>query len=99
MRKEKITLVGSSLGGILCDLACGETRRPGSVDQSRRSDPHVGLRAYLGPQQAFSRGERYELTERAPSPMEGTLREQSSPRALTSSSSKPETKCSITGQR
>ena len=26
-------------------------------------DPHVGLRAYLGPQQAFHGGERYELTE------------------------------------
>jgi len=61
-RKEKITLVGSSLGGFYATwLAEKHDVRAALINPA--IDPHVGLSAYLGPQQAFHGGERYELTE------------------------------------
>ena len=61
-REEKITLVGSSLGGFYATwLAEKHDVRAALINPA--IDPHEGLRAYLGPQQAFHGGERYELTE------------------------------------
>ncbi len=60
--KEKITLVGSSLGGFYATWLA-EKHDVRAVLINPAIDPHVGLRAYLGPQQAFHGGERYELTE------------------------------------
>jgi len=39
----------------------------------------VGLRAYLGPQQAFHGGERYQLDRGAPSPMERAIPDEVHP--------------------
>jgi len=44
-------------------------------------DPHVSLRAYVGPQRAFHGG-RARAHRRAPAAMEGSLSEESAPRAL-----------------
>lgn len=60
--KEKITLVGSSLGGFYATWLA-EKHSVRAVLINPAIDPHVGLRAYLGPQQAFHGGEPYELTE------------------------------------
>jgi predicted esterase YcpF (UPF0227 family) len=60
--KEKITLVGSSLGGFYATWLA-EKHGVRAVLINPAIDPHVGLRAYLGPQQAFQGGERYELTQ------------------------------------
>jgi uncharacterized protein len=60
--KEKITLVGSSLGGFYATWLA-EKHDVRAVLINPAIDPHVGLRAYLGPQQAPHGGERYELTE------------------------------------
>ena len=60
--KEKITLVGSSLGGFYATWLA-EKHNLRAVLINPAIDPHVGLRAYLGPQQAFYGGESYELTE------------------------------------
>jgi predicted esterase YcpF (UPF0227 family) len=60
--KERITLVGSSLGGFYATWLA-EKHKVRAVLMNPAIDPHVGLRAYLGPQQAFHGGERYELTE------------------------------------
>jgi predicted esterase YcpF (UPF0227 family) len=60
--QEKITLVGSSLGGFYATWLA-EKHNLRAVLINPAVDPHVGLRAYLGPQQAFHGGERYELTE------------------------------------
>jgi predicted esterase YcpF (UPF0227 family) len=60
--KEKITLVGSSLGGFYATWLA-EKHCVRAVLINPAIDPHVGLRAYLGLQQAFYEGERYELTE------------------------------------
>ncbi len=59
---EKITLVGSSLGGFYATWLA-EKHNLRAVLINPAIDPHVGLRAYLGPQQTFHGGERYELTE------------------------------------
>jgi predicted esterase YcpF (UPF0227 family) len=60
--KEKITLVGSSLGGFYATWLA-EKHDVRAVLINPAIDPHVGLRAYLGPQQGFHGGEAYELTE------------------------------------
>jgi len=60
--REKITLVGSSLGGFYATWLA-EKHNLRAVLINPAIDPHVGLRAYLGPQQAFYGGESYELTE------------------------------------
>jgi len=60
--EKKITLVGSSLGGFYATWLA-EKHGLRAVLINPAVDPHVGLRAYLGPQQAFHGGESYELTE------------------------------------
>ena len=61
--KEKITLVGSSLGGFYATWLA-EKHSVRAVLINPAIDPHLGLRAYLGPQQAYRGGdENYELTE------------------------------------
>jgi len=60
--KEKITLAGSSLGGFYATWLA-EKHSVRAVLINPAIDPHVGLRAYLGPQRAFHGGESYELTE------------------------------------
>ena len=62
VRREQITLVGSSLGGFYATWLA-EKHGVRAVLINPAIEPHVGLRAYLGPQQAFHGGERYELTE------------------------------------
>ena len=55
-------LVGSSLGGYYATwLAEKHDLKAALVNPA--IEPHVGLRAYLGPQQNLYTGERYELTE------------------------------------
>jgi predicted esterase YcpF (UPF0227 family) len=60
--KGKITLVGSSLGGFYATWLA-EKHALRAVLINPAVDPHLGLRAYLGPQQNFHGGESYELTE------------------------------------
>jgi predicted esterase YcpF (UPF0227 family) len=60
--KEKITLAGSSLGGFYATWLA-EKHKLRAVLINPAIDPHVGLRAYLGPQHPFHGGEPYELTE------------------------------------
>ena len=60
--KEKITLVGSSLGGFYATWLA-EKHDVRAVLINPAIDPHAGLRAYLGPQHGFHGGEAYELTE------------------------------------
>ena len=54
--------VGSSLGGYYATWAV-EQGRGRAVLINPAIDPHVGLRAYLGPQKNLFTGEPYELTE------------------------------------
>lgn len=59
---DKITLVGSSLGGFYATwLAEKHVLRAVLINPA--IDPHVDLRPYLGPQPALPGGESYELTE------------------------------------
>jgi len=55
-------LIGSSLGGFYATWLA-ETHALKAVLINPAIEPHVGLRAYLGPQQNVYTGERYELTE------------------------------------
>jgi predicted esterase YcpF (UPF0227 family) len=57
-----ICLVGSSLGGFYA-THLAEKHALRAVLINPAIDPHVGLRAYLGPQQNLHSGEPYELTE------------------------------------
>lgn len=59
---NRITLVGSSLGGFYATWLA-EKHGLRAVLINPAIDPHVGLRKYLGPQQSYHGGERYELTE------------------------------------
>lgn len=56
-------LVGSSLGGLYA-TCLAEKRGVRAVLVNPAIDPHVGLRAYLGPQRNLHTGEPYELTEK-----------------------------------
>ncbi len=57
-----VCLVGSSLGGFYAtDLAEKHGLRAVLINPA--IEPHVGLRAYLGPQKNLHTGEPYELTE------------------------------------
>jgi predicted esterase YcpF (UPF0227 family) len=59
--KEKITLVGSSLGGFYATwLAEKHGKRAVLINPA--VTPHIGLRAYLGAQQS-SNGDQYELSD------------------------------------
>jgi predicted esterase YcpF (UPF0227 family) len=60
--KERITLVGSSLGGFYATWLAEKHGGP-AVLINPAIRPHLGLRAYLGPQQGYHGGEAYELTE------------------------------------
>ena len=55
-------LVGSSLGGFYATWLA-ETYALKAVLINPAIEPHVGLRAYLGPQQNLYTGERYRLNE------------------------------------
>jgi uncharacterized protein len=57
-----VTLVGSSLGGFYA-TCLAERHALRAVLINPAVDPHVGLRAWLGPQQNLYSGERYDLTE------------------------------------
>lgn len=60
--QEKITLVGSSLGGFYASWLA-EKHALRAVLINPAIDPHVGLRTYLGPQQGPHGREAWELTE------------------------------------
>jgi len=62
IRAHKVTLIGSSLGGFYATWLA-EKRDLRAVLINPAIDPHVGLRAFLGPQQAYHGGKSYELTE------------------------------------
>jgi uncharacterized protein len=60
--RDKVTLVGSSLGGFYATWLA-EKHNLRAVLINPAIEPHVGLRAYLGPQHPFGGAEHYELTE------------------------------------
>ena len=62
LQGKEVTLIGSSLGGFYATWLA-EKRDLRAVLINPAIDPHVGLRAFLGPQQLYHCGERYELTE------------------------------------
>src|SRR5262245_50535446 len=55
-------LLGSSLGGFYATYLA-EKHGLRAVLINPAIDPHIGLRAYLGPQTPYHGGEPYELTE------------------------------------
>jgi hypothetical protein len=57
-----VCYVGSSLGGFYA-TSLVERRGGRAVLINPAIDPHVGLRAYLGPQKNLYTGDPYELTE------------------------------------
>ena len=57
-----VCFVGSSLGGFYATYLA-EKHDARAVLINPAIDPHVGLRAYLGPQKNLHTGEPYELTE------------------------------------
>lgn len=60
--KPGVCFIGSSLGGFYATYLV-EKHRLKAVLLNPAIDPHVGLRAYLGPQKNLHTGEPYELTE------------------------------------
>ena len=60
--RKKPCLLGSSLGGFYATYLA-EKHDLKAVLINPAIDPHVGLRAYLGPQKNLHTGEPYELTE------------------------------------
>jgi hypothetical protein len=58
-----VCYLGSSLGGFYATHMV-ETHGGKAVLVNPAVDPHVGLRAYLGPQKNLYSGEPYELTEK-----------------------------------
>src|SRR5205085_12494796 len=61
--REPMCYVGSSLGGFYATYLV-EREGGTAVLINPAIDPHIGLRAYLGPQKNLYTGEPYELTER-----------------------------------
>jgi predicted esterase YcpF (UPF0227 family) len=60
--KENVCFIGSSLGGFYATyLAEKHGLKAALINPA--IDPHIGLRAYLGPQRNLHTGEPYELTE------------------------------------
>jgi uncharacterized protein len=59
---RQVCYVGSSLGGFYA-THLAEKHAARAVLINPAVDPHVGLRAYLGPQRNLHTGEPYELTE------------------------------------
>jgi uncharacterized protein len=62
MGSDRPAFVGSSLGGFYATYLA-EKHDAQAVLINPAIDPHVGLRAYLGPQKNLHTGEPYELTE------------------------------------
>jgi predicted esterase YcpF (UPF0227 family) len=62
IRGKDVCFVGSSLGGFYATYL-GEKHEARAVLINPAIEPHVGLRAYLGPQKNLHTGEPYELTE------------------------------------
>jgi len=60
--KANICFLGSSLGGFYATYLA-EKHGARAVLINPAIDPHIGLRAYLGPQRNLHTGEPYELTE------------------------------------
>ncbi len=60
--RKNTCFLGSSLGGFYA-THLAEKHDLRAVLINPAIDPHVGLRAYLGPQQNLHTGEPYELTE------------------------------------
>jgi hypothetical protein len=60
--RRRVCLVGSSLGGFYATYLA-EKHDLRAVLINPAIEPHVGLRAYLGPQKNLHTGEPYELTE------------------------------------
>lgn len=60
--REPVCYVGSSLGGFYATYLV-EKHGGRAVLLNPAIEPHVGLRAYLGPQQNLYTGEKYVLTE------------------------------------
>ena len=60
--RADVCFVGSSLGGYYATYLA-EKHDARAVLINPAIDPHVGLRAYLGPQKNLHTGEPYELTE------------------------------------
>jgi uncharacterized protein len=61
-RSREVCYVGSSLGGFYATYLA-ETHGAKAVLINPAIEPHIGLRAYLGPQKNLYTGEPYELTE------------------------------------
>src|SRR5438270_13973343 len=61
-RGASICFVGSSLGGYYATYLA-ERHDAKAVLTNPAIEPHVGLRAYLGPQKNLHTGAPYELTE------------------------------------
>ena len=61
-RDDELCFVGSSLGGFYA-THFAETLGARAVLINPAIEPHIGLRAYLGPQKNLYTGESYELTE------------------------------------
>jgi predicted esterase YcpF (UPF0227 family) len=59
---EEVCFVGSSLGGFYATYLA-EKQQARAVLINPAIEPHLGLRAYLGPQKNLHTGEPYELTE------------------------------------
>jgi len=59
---KDVCLVGSSLGGFYATYLAEKHRLKAAL-LNPAIDPHVGLRAYLGPQKNLQTDEPYELTE------------------------------------
>lgn len=62
VRGRHVCFVGSSLGGFYATYLA-EKHAGRAVLINPAVEPHVGLRAYLGPQKNLHTGEPYELTE------------------------------------
>ncbi len=60
--RGEVCFVGSSLGGFYATYLA-EKRGAKAVLLNPAIDPHVGLRAYLGPQRNLHTGQPYQLTE------------------------------------
>ena len=61
--REPVCYLGSSLGGFYATYLV-EKQGGRAVLINPAVDPHIGLRAYLGPQRNLHTGEAYELTEK-----------------------------------
>jgi hypothetical protein len=73
-----VCFVGSSLGGFYATYLA-ERHGARAVLINPAIEPHVGLRAYLGPQKNLHTGEPYELTERHLSEWRGLYMPRISP--------------------